>query len=954
MNVLRTVPLVKQCLELWRTKPPTKSGGIYWSSCTKLQKKGWLPPRTQRADMELLRQHIHYLLDKDLLLTRFQHCYLRALSLMWASDAGTGMHIEDPAVAPAGFAVISLQHFFEKPEDEPASTYTLVLEYNKEYHEVDIEAGDIYSVEGAALKEFRHGTELQEGATGKVALRLSFAYDEKSSDLDTKPKLKASTNICRSLSELEAEQWALFSYDACREYESRITAAAAVTMAQMQEPARKSSRARCVELTTANKQAVAKLIRDPKYYVGKHSKLRENAKFRKDFAADVLDMQELQLDLIGDPTEQPESEPIGEYTAIGGNVYGGPIFSDPNICKEFSKECWEIAKTWPTAHTRFWHDQEANDYMTKMVLHLDGPGLRTTPFPRLVGTIEMDEDMQPIHADKSKKVEKARQQNTVVIDKNGTRLRKTKSKTHKNKSFQKWKDLVDMVRQKLPSSLKRFTTVVYDLTILFSGTVTPDHIDEPEGDGPGHVIVNLCLNGDGILVFSSEADPNALFHGTYMMPNAWIAFTGNLRYAATHQVLRLESRPIKLDFKLRKPRAHDRIIVCIRFGNPPSSDLAQYNILVGDKMKLEEEAVLKDNTIVDLTTELTALKNELSQAAKSSSHWSFEGTPAKLGLNAFTTKSLTLKRSNALVEPWKIFRLQHTETGNRTDHLILAVGWLMVNRKAGSNDDKHFVMWTLKKDADNASWSTGAKQAQLLDARWVMGDPYVQPKFYPAVGQDLEQGQKAWGAYKKFHKSTRLTRPRKKAEFSAINSISEQYCSPALQPQTQPPQPQQFFPPSQELNHIHIPNNTQIATTISSLSSSAFPAPYASTSTSTWNSASPTATPSLVHGELGSICNQMLSQTPGNTMLHMTLASVALETQLTQQRKRSEEISSEASKEADRRAQEAAKVREHELALREKEEKARAEERKRTDDFMANHHELAKMVCSLSFVFVVS
>jgi hypothetical protein len=270
---------------------------------------------------------------------------------------------------------------------------------------------------------------------------------------------------------------------------------------------------------------------------------------------------------------------------------------------------------------------------------------------------------------------------------------------------------MNTVRSWLPPELEKYAEVAYDPTVIISGTITPDHVDEINGDGPGEVIVNLCLNGDGLLVFSSESKADADFVGCYMPPNAWIAFSGTLRVAATHQVLRMEKRPVKLDFNLKKPRASDRIVLCFRFGKATDSSLAQYNMLVGDRLQLEQAGLAKDSAIIDLTTENTALKAKLAQAAKPPSQaaktpsfhcqWAFKGDQEQIGGNAFTTASLMLKRRQAAaVDPFLIFRIEHLSTGNRTDYFILAVGWIVVNKR----NEKHYIVWAMKKDADDESW----------------------------------------------------------------------------------------------------------------------------------------------------------------------------------------------------------------------------------------------------------
>lgn len=123
----------------------------------------------------------------------------------------------------------------------------------------------------------------------------------------------------------------------------------------------------------------------------------------------------------------------------------------------------------------------------------------------------------------------------------------------------------------LPAELSKSAKAAYDPTIIISGTITPDHVDEINGDGSGEVIANLCLNGDGLLIFPSALQENANFVGCYMPLNAWISISGMLKVSATHQVLRMEQMPIKLDFSLKKPRASDRIVLFFHFGKATES-----------------------------------------------------------------------------------------------------------------------------------------------------------------------------------------------------------------------------------------------------------------------------------------------------------------------------------------------------------------------------------------------
>ena len=205
----------------------------------------------------------------------------------------------------------------------------------------------------------------------------------------------------------------------------------------------------------SNVMHVVKLVLDPKYFLG-----RTDATWRKLMSEDIKDMHPLQLDLLANPPEHKSNE---DATAIGGSVYGGRCFSDVKMCRKFALECWELAKQWPAARSNFWHSDAADNYMVKMVLHLDGPGLVTLPLPTLVGSSE-DANQTVLTSAQLKKVEKERRGNVLVIDKYGPHLQKTKQRRQGASSsmFQSLAGLMDTVRSWLPAELKKYADVAYD------------------------------------------------------------------------------------------------------------------------------------------------------------------------------------------------------------------------------------------------------------------------------------------------------------------------------------------------------------------------------------------------------------------------------------------------------------------------------------------------------------
>ena len=97
--------------------------------------------------------------------------------------------------------------------------------------------------------------------------------------------------------------------------------------------------------------------------------------------------------------------------------------------------------------------------------------------------------------------------------------------------------VIEQARAKLPTrpDFDPASAKLFDLTVLYSTTLTVDHVDMWDQDGPGHFIMSITINGDGVWMFVGE-DEDALFTGLYVGVNQWIAFTESLRYEQTHQV----------------------------------------------------------------------------------------------------------------------------------------------------------------------------------------------------------------------------------------------------------------------------------------------------------------------------------------------------------------------------------------------------------------------------------
>jgi len=93
----------------------------------------------------------------------------------------------------------------------------------------------------------------------------------------------------------------------------------------------------------------------------------------------------------------------------------------------------------------------------------------------------------------------------------------------------------------------------------------------------------------------------------------------------------------------------------------------------------------------------------------------------------------------------------------------------------------------------------------------------------------------------------------------------------------------------------------------------------------------------------------MMQMAPENTTLHVALAAVDMEAKLAFSQEMLAKKAEEMAAETQRRKDEADSQRAHEIAMREKEETARKEEKERSDTLTANNQQLALLV----FIFHV-
>ena len=233
---------------------------------------------------------------------------------------------------------------------------------------------------------------------------------------------------------------------------------------------------------------------------------------------------------------------------------------------------WDLLGTFPDSGVGWAHVRSMDKYYRKIVLHLNS----TRPHPRHHGKGE--EVTDAIHAKRKGLVLNVNASGVRPAN-HGKRPGATEDKGELHSAIT---TLLSKAKTCLPEFLQSYTKHVWDITVNFSTCVTPDHVDEYHYDGPGHVILNLCLAGDGYVVFT-DAEPNVLpsddkkakdpqlFCGIYFPSGSWLGFSEYMRYGHTHQILRLEpeTTPLQLPTPGSSPGKNVRIIVTFRFGKCP-------------------------------------------------------------------------------------------------------------------------------------------------------------------------------------------------------------------------------------------------------------------------------------------------------------------------------------------------------------------------------------------------
>ena len=161
------------------------------------------------------------------------------------------------------------------------------------------------------------------------------------------------------------------------------------------------------------------------------------------------------------------------------------------------------------------HESNLKDYITKITIHVVDT---THQHPTACGILEVLEDDGP----QTRAAEEARRRSKIInINKRMAwiggseepRLGKKEKVAKKNRPRRMYcrtpnihdgiMQFIRLAKKKLPEDLRKMCgDYLYDITFFYSTCETPLHVDDYDGDGPGHVIMNFNLMGTGLLVFN--------------------------------------------------------------------------------------------------------------------------------------------------------------------------------------------------------------------------------------------------------------------------------------------------------------------------------------------------------------------------------------------------------------------------------------------------------------------
>jgi hypothetical protein len=596
----------------WLQKPPTKTGGLYWAKMKGVW-DGSNIPSALATKFTFLRDNVLRCQKAACLGKKLVGQELVALSVMWTNGVDPVWHIDDHRTCPDSLLAISAGHLASDGMDAEDRKYVMHFrdsDVPTSEYTMEVFDGFMYALEGPALKSYEHKAVLSERGQehGKIVIRLGFS--------------KPMTDLARELQchdeylakKAKADRQAAVLHNAMqkevlgKKRSPRKHAGTPGNNAAEEEDrpkdttddGRGSSSGSGIDLTgtgSSNDSSsgitegynyprssevsaydvygqvdlahLANMASKAEYYL-KGTRFNKSAKERNLMVADIRSTRLLHFGPewgTGLMTEARGYLPKGPQ----GTIMGGQFFCSKNGTRKYTMFLWKLMQAHPQAMSPWGHDTESDKYIKKIVIHVEGHESSTKPMPSLQGISEIDRGARA----GGESLTTLRRKNVIVFDtKHKTEYlagdkkkpAKLRGKMSSCTGLGLMEDLIRNARSKFPPEQKHIADDLLDITVLVSGTNTPDHSDEWGGDGSADKVMNAGMNGDGLFAIACEEPTDLDFQAIYVGTNQYSMFTDGFRYAATHQVLRYQKAPVQLDMSLERPPPAYRMVITFRFG----------------------------------------------------------------------------------------------------------------------------------------------------------------------------------------------------------------------------------------------------------------------------------------------------------------------------------------------------------------------------------------------------
>jgi hypothetical protein len=860
--------LIIHLVDAWYKDPPYDEGGWYQSWNKKL---GWGVLAKQKPLWDPFVKLLKKLHVKDQLCPTLTDFLIDTISVMWTNGVHAKFHVDDPESAPDALMFLQVhilggKRFYKmhyQPTDSPGGTVPF---------ETMVKDGSYYTLVQGALKKYEHKVIMEPcHMKGKLGIRIGFKRKVKQqTDLQKesalydslqteklrasraaallaaaavprrsprKPAVKSSSSSSTPGSSSSSSS---SSSAPSSSSNSTTSTASSSSNSNSSTPGESSSAGGTLILdkqhtpsnsplpTSLAHSQLLKWVNMPQYW-HEGDTYRDDSKARQNFHSDVKEMVMLKYAPGWGTGVAVEATGFPENDGAQGTLVGGQCFRRMEECKEATKFLWQLQQKFPKALGPWTHDGDKdNEYMRKLVIHVNGP-ITTRKLTCMQGRAEKDFSIY----EGGKNLTELRREAVIVVGpKHKTHLAKQKPIRNKGKESESeesdmMQKLLAMAISKLPAIMRGKKMpgkklVVYDPTIMYSTTNTPPHVDEiprvvdtiMRGETNGKYVQGLNFHGDGLCAWENEEDPDGTkpLVGAYVGSNSYSIFGHALRLSATHQVLRYQQHPTKLDLGAKRPATNCRVVMIVRYGLLDDEDYAIWESIFGaqydrayelmclemeaEVTKKQKEAIEEENAqlkkllkkkdsaitpkpkartpsrtstpsstkknssrtspkpeVVEEDGTDTESEDEREQSRRSTQYATTGNrTRVREGSDTFTVRSLmkTKNPGNTVTRSMR-FRVERADC--TMDYMVVNVGMTNMFKKTvqqgRSNIAIVYVAWLMKKEYVRDAELQWEEKIVVIEAHWILGTSgYLAPIFAQASANDIDEGEEKWEDYK--------------------------------------------------------------------------------------------------------------------------------------------------------------------------------------------------------------